>query len=546
MRKPPETSPNILFVICDDLGFGDLGCYGNPIVRTPNLDAMASAGVRLTRVCSGPLCTPARASLLTGRYPYRTRAIDTYLGRSMVDPSERTLGHVFSAAGYRTGLFGKWHLGDHYPMRPMEMGFDRAVYHTGGGLEQPANIGQASYFDPDLHDQGERREYTGYCTDVFTNEALKFIGEKSNAPWLAYVAFNAPHVPLHIGEEWVEFYRSQGVAEENARLYGMVENIDWNMGRLFAELGESGALENTVVVFTSDHGPIGIPRFNAGLRGHKGTLYEGGLRVPCLVRGPGVSGCGESTPVLAGPIDWLPTLADLAGIPVSGKKLDGITLRPWLQDPRGEGEFPDRRLFYQWHRGDTPELRRNAAVISQRYKLLWDQCKPPCLFDLENDPGEQAPLAPEEFPLAAEFEQEYLKWFGEVSTEYGESTFLPPRIVVGDSHEPLTHLTWQDWRLYEPVRENEWWCPEMPGYWMLHIAHTGLYRVVLVMPENAGGTLTLRCGKFSVEQTAVEFERVLSWEHVELDEGDANLEACVVSPDGLRRGMKQVRLSRSG
>ena len=282
--------PNVLLIICDDLAWGDLACHGNPHSRTPHLDALHAESARLTRYVSGPLCTPARASLMTGRYPYRTRAFDTYCGRSMMDPDEITLPQILGDAGYATCLSGKWHLGDTYPLRPTDRGFDEALHHNGGGLAQvgdwfhwgdkPFDVQRnryvGSYFDPLLLHNGhvERRE--GYCTDIFFDHAMAWIEAQADAPWFAYLATNAPHDPLEIEEAAVKPYRERGLPEYEARLYATVENIDTNIGRILRKLDEFGQAENTIVIFTSDHGPAGGGegggggRWNGGLRGGQG------------------------------------------------------------------------------------------------------------------------------------------------------------------------------------------------------------------------------------------------------------------------------------
>ncbi len=526
------SKPNILLVICDDLGVQDLPCYGNPHTHTPTLSQLSLEGCRLLRHYSGPLCTPARAELMTGRCAYRTRAIDTYLGRSMIEPSERTLPQILSEAGYATGLFGKWHLGDCYPMRPHDMGFQEAVYHTGGGLQQPANVGRRSYFSPDLMRNGCRITTQGYCTDVFTDHALGWMNEhlerQPKQPFFAYVAFNAPHDPLEIGQAWTERYRKLNLPEEVARLYGMVENIDYNVGRMLYFLKERDLDQNTIVVFTSDHGP-GMPvRYNGQLRGRKCTLFEGGLRVPGLVRWPGRIAAGVTCDQITAPIDWLPTLADWCGAKLPGDRLiDGWNIGPSLRtqaSPEQVDRHKQRRLVFQWHRGDRPEPRRNAAVITHRFKVIWHQRQSPMLFDLSADPGETTDLGASELAVGRELIEVYDRWFAEVSQERGAATFDPPRIVLGSAQEPQTHLTWQDWRLYVPTPE-EWWRAEMPGYWLVHVARKGKYRLSMELPPiNVPTHLHVRCGKLHVKCPVLPRDQSLGFDALELSAGEARLE----------------------
>jgi arylsulfatase len=300
-----------VFILSDDQGPWALGCAGNQDIHTPVLDGLAAGGTRLENFfCVSPVCSPARASLMTGRYHQRTRAYDTFCGRSMIDPGEVTLGHVLGAAGHRTGAFGKWHLGDSYPMRAGDLGFGETLVHNAGGIGQPGDHREnhwregESYFDPVLHRDGVPERSSGYCTDVFTDAAIDFVSRASTegAPFFCYLATNAPHTPLEVPEEWIDRYRAMGdLGEVHARLYAMVENIDWNVGRLLAAIDPA----TTLVVYTSDHGPCPSARdfsrpperqvrWNAGLRGEKGTLYDGAVKVPSFWRGPGARGCRGS------------------------------------------------------------------------------------------------------------------------------------------------------------------------------------------------------------------------------------------------------------
>ena len=329
---PKRCRPKAIVVIMDDLAWGDLACHGNPHIATPHLDAMHGASARGTRHCSGPLCSPAREALMTGRYHLRTRVIDTYCGRSMLEPSEPTIARDCLAAGMQTGCFGKWHLGDTPPMRPQDLGFTETLVHQAGGIGQPGDLWQnhqrekKSYFDPVLLHNGQEKQTTGSCTDIFFDAAIEFIQKQqaNDQQFFVYLATNAPHSPLIVADEWAQPYRDMGLPDEHARLYGMVANIDWNMGRLAACLADLGIADTTLVHYTSDHGPCGssrasgVPedqrnRFNAGLRGMKSTHYEGGIRVPAFWQ------CGSTlTPHdlirPTHPIDVAPTIRDALGI----------------------------------------------------------------------------------------------------------------------------------------------------------------------------------------------------------------------------------------
>jgi len=505
MITAPDTAPNVLFMICDDLAFGDLACHGNPHVRTPNIDALSGGGVNLRRYLSGPLCTPARTAIMTGRHPYRTRAIDTYIGRSMIDPDEVTLAQLLKRSGYSTGLFGKWHLGDCYPMRPQDLGFDKVVMHTGGGLRQPANSNEGSYFDPELVHDGKQERFEGYCSDIFANQAIAFIsaccGVPQPQPFFAYLAFNAPHTPLEIDERYVEPYRKKGLSESVSRLYGMVENIDENVGRVLAALDAQGVSQNTVVIFTSDHGPCGSvqdhegkPRFNCGLRGRKGTMFEGGIRVPCLVRWPKAYTGDRRVDRLCNAIDWLPTLSEVCGYELpSDRKIDGESFAPELLGHEPRETSSKRVVCMQWHRGNEPVKHRNYASIGSRYKLLRHaEDGPDELYDLDSDPGELSDIASSHPAIVSRLRSHYEEWFADVSSTRPDN-YAPPPIIIGAEEGDPVLLTWQDWLLYDG---GEGWSYDKPGYWEVAFAHAGTYSLqVDFVPCQVASCLVVRCGE---------------------------------------------------
>lgn len=309
---PAQTAParpNVLLIITDDQGYGDLGVHGNPKIRTPNLDRLARESVQFRSFYVSPVCSPTRASLMTGRYNYRTGVVDTYLGRSLMRAEEVTLAEILAAAGYRTGIFGKWHLGDNYPLRAMDQGFQESLVLNGGGIGQPSDpIGGESYFDPLLRRNGVLVKTKGYVSDVITDAALKFIGENRDRPFFAYLAFNAPHTPLEVPERYRDKYKQMGLSREGfpgvkevgghpipqnfdpettAKIYGMVENIDDNLGRLLRGLDQFKLSDETVVIFLTDNGPQ-QPRYNAGMFQRKGSTHEGASVFRSSYAGPGV------------------------------------------------------------------------------------------------------------------------------------------------------------------------------------------------------------------------------------------------------------------
>lgn len=529
MTSPANPRPNVVVMMMDDLAFGDLACHGNPLVKTPHLDALYADSVRLTRYSSGPMCTPARASLMTGRYHLRTRAIDTFCGRSMIDPGEVTIGHVLQGAGYRTGAFGKWHLGDAYPMRACDLGFDETLMHNAGGIGQPGDHREnhwregEAYYDAVLHRGGRPERTHGYCTDVFADETIAFIDAHQHEPFFAYFATNAPHTPLEVPEQWIAPYRSvEDLGETHARLYGMVTNIDWNIGRVLAALDQRGLTDNTIVMYTSDHGPCTSARdftqppdkqvrWNAGLRGEKGSLYDGAIKVPSFWRWPagGWTG-GRDVTSIASPIDALPTIAAATGASLPDNvHLDGVDL---VETLRGGPAPAPRRIYLQWHRGNAPERYRNYAVVTVQHKLHRPEPgQPDELYDLIADPGESHDLAAVMPELVDELRAAYDAWFDDICATRPEP-FAAPRIVIGNAREPRVVLTRQDWRVEDSLAdmgELAGWMATTQGWWEVDIARRVDALVEVRLDPFAWsrpdihGTINLRAGDTALSQAWV-------------------------------------------
>jgi len=550
-------TPNVLIVITDDQGFGDLGAHGNPVVKTPQLDAFTKQSAWLKNFCVSPVCSPTRSSLLTGQYNYRAGVVDTFIGRSLMRPDVKTLAEYLAGAGYRTGLFGKWHLGDNYPLRPEDRGFQETLWSQGGGLAQPSDPPQvewkAAYFDPVLKQNGKEVKTKGYCTDVFTDGAVKFITANGKKPFFAYVAFNAPHGPYQVPDELAAAYRKRDLTpdafpkdgqpwagkklnvEEIARAYGMIENIDTNFGRLMKALDDAKVAENTIVIFLTDNGPGGV-RWNAGLRNRKGTVYEGGIRVPCYMRWPAKHPGKGLIELPLAHIDITPTLLGACAV-ATKDTFDG---RDFLNSV-DERDWPDRTLFFQWHRGDVPEKFRAFAARGPRYKLVQANGVPQGakwqpkyeLFDLRADPFEEKDLAADKPEEVAKLKKEYEAWFADV-TKRG---FDPPRIVIGSEKENPVRLSRQDWR-----GPKAGWAADSEGHWEVKVERAGQYRVtVLAEPATV---LSVKVGKREAAATGTKPIRETSVEFA-LDPGDVRVEAWATT-DGARRGVRYVELEYLG
>lgn len=464
MAGAADKRPNVILVISDDQGFGDLSAHGNPVLSTPNMDRIGKEGIRFDQFHVNPVCSPTRASLMTGRYYYRTGVVDTYLGRSMMWPDEVTLPEMLRGSGYRTGIFGKWHLGDHPPLRPQDQGFDETLTLHGGGIGQPSDPpGGDHYFDATLYRNNGPFKSKGYCTDVFFDGAMDFVERHRQRPFFAYIATNAPHDPLEVDERYVKGFEE--LDRPTAKTYGMIRNLDENLGRLLKKLDELKLARNTILIFMTDNGPQRM-RYNAGMRGIKGTVYQGGIRVPFFVRWPDRIAPGQVDQHLAAHIDILPTLVEACGARIPAKlKIDGRSLLPLFTGQKWQG---DRTLFFQWHRGDRGRLFESCAARNQRYKLV----NGVALYDLESDPAEARDIAAEHPEMVAKLRGEYEAWFRDVAAT---RNFEPPRIYLGDPRERVVLLTRQDWR-----GEKASWNADGVGHWEVDVRAQGRYDLRLL------------------------------------------------------------------
>ena len=453
--------PNVIVIMTDDQGYGDLSCHGNPTLKTPNLDALSSESIRFTDFHVAPFCTPTRAALMTGRYPARTGAYRTSSGRTSLHKREKTLGDLFTINGYATGMFGKWHLGDNAPTRPMDKGFERSVWHRCGGVTQISDYWGNDYFD-DTYLVGDKwKKFDGYCTDVWFDEAMGFIDgvltdAGGNKPFFVYLATNAPHGPYLVGPEWKKPYLDAGCPPQQAAFKGMVANFDWNLGRLRRFLKTEQLDSETILVFLTDNGTSAGALFGEGRRitgfpldpsengyrrGGKSSAYEGGHRVPLFIRHYDTRfNKAKDVDALAMHFDITPTLMDLCDLqrPADWPKLDGKSLVS-LMGPR-KATWPDRILHTQMHGGngflepDNPWLI--GAVMTPRWRLVEGRE----LYDIQQDPMQRTDVASKFPKVVANLRKEHLTWYQTV-----KSGMVPSRIVIGSDLENPTDLTSQEW-----------------------------------------------------------------------------------------------------
>ncbi len=553
--------PNILFVLTDDQGWWDVGMRGNKDLDTPVLDALSEESVDFSRFYAAPVCAPTRAGLMTGRYCFRTGLYNTRFGGDTLGLSEVTIAEQLKKAGYRTGCFGKWHLGKYAPYQPHHRGFDEFLGHYHG------HIDKYDYPDQIVHN-GKPVEARRYVTDLFTDAAIEFIETNQKQPWFCYLPFNAPHSPWVVGTSHdgqargdllINKYLKRGLELREARIYAMIDIIDQNVGRLLKTLDELKLTDNTVVLFMTDNG--GVSRhFKAGLRANKGSIYEGGVRVPLFVRWPKHFPAGGRVEAQCSHVDLFPTFCELAGVPLpDDRKIDGMSLLPLLE--AGNGQSHHEFVYHTWDRY-FPNPNDRWAISDQRWKLAcqirrgetateknWQ------LFDLDADLAEKNNLADKHPEIVRRLRAEFLRWFDDVTDGV---EYRPVPIPVGHAAEPLVEIqpSWAKWqgknvtyvfRGYDWDTIEGWKEAGEHATWKLDVLRGGTYEVAISYGRSArgGGTLRLSVGDQTVEctppttPTADVFTR-LDVGTLVLSKGPATLKAEVVTAHGT----ELLRLNR--
>lgn len=476
-----DARPNVIVVMTDDQGYGELSCHGNPVLKTPHLDDLHRQSLRFTDYHAAPMCTPTRGQLLTGLDAARNGAINVSSGRTLLRADLPTMADLFAAAGYRTGIFGKWHLGDNYPFRPQDRGFEESLWFPSSHINSVPDNWNNDYFNDTYHHNGDLKSYQGYCTDIFFREAMDWMQQRcdANEPFLVYLPTNAPHSPHWAPEEdrnaIAEAFERNPLPHVGPQLQqrlipylAMVRNIDTNVGRLLDFLENNELDDDTILIFTTDNGStFGHLYYPAGMRGKKTELWEGGHRVPLFVRWP-KGGLGEprDIPGLTQAQDLLPTMLDLCGIP-AGERFDGISLASVL---RGKAAVPEDRVLvinysrmpfqFEYPSPDSPSVmrREGAGVLWRQWRLLEDRE----LYNLENDPLQQENVITDHPEIAARLSRHLDQWWSDVAGNVNQ----PQRVVIGHDRENPGMLTACEWldvfvdqqkQVREGVRKNGWW-----------------------------------------------------------------------------------------
>ncbi|NUQ62688.1 MAG: arylsulfatase [Pirellulales bacterium] len=511
-----EKRPNVLLIVTDDQGYGDFSLHGNPYLQTPRVDKLARAGVQFERFYVNSFCAPTRAALLTGRYPLRCGVWGVTHSKETMRSEEVTLAEAFRAAGYRTACIGKWHNGEQYPYTPPGQGFDAFFGFHNGHIN--------NYFDTELIRGAQPGPTRGYITDVLTDEATRFLRANRDAPFFCYVAYNAPHSPYQVPDRFFDRFKASGLDDAVAAFYGMCENIDDNVGRLLDTLDELGLADDTIVVFLTDNGgTAGVKLFNAGMRGGKTSVHEGGCRVPLVVCWPKGLTQPRTVRQIASHIDLYPTLLDLCRTPApAGPPIDGISLRPLLEGR--ESGWPERALFT--HNPISETNRYPGAVRTQRYRLVREirgpgggsrakendaSASPWQLYDIQADPGETRNLAQEQPEEAARLGRLYEAWFDDVSRD-GLRRFPVPMGYTEENpvtlHAPQAYFSDGPRFACGPGFAHDWltgWSGTAGKIWFeIDVVKAGQYDLELryaCPKQDAGSKIRVSAGAASLDAT---------------------------------------------
>ncbi|MDR2809242.1 MAG: arylsulfatase [Tannerellaceae bacterium] len=489
-----KEKPNIIFILTDDQGYGDLACHGNPWIKTPNLDQLHSESIRFTNYHVGTTSAPTRSGLMTGQYCNKVGVWHTINGRSLLSAEEKTLANRLKENGYATAIFGKWHLGDNYPFRPQDRGFEETLVHKGGGVGQQPDFWNNDYFNDTYFRNGIPEKFDGYCTDIWFSEALKYIEKNKAQPFFCYIALNAPHSPYYVAEKYSVAYRDNpNIPFPN--FYGMIANIDENIGKLRVSLCRLGIDKNTILIFMTDNGTSGgvqfdkegnlLSGYNAGMKGIKGSPYEGGHRVPFFIHWPeGNLTRGKDISTLSSYVDFTPTLLDLCNMPVNIRDFDGISLKPIIY---GEKNWPERILFTDTQREEFLVKGKQCAVMTDRWRLIGNEK----LYDMIKDPGQETNVIAEFPDVSNHLKVAYEEWWKDVSIN--ASTYQ--RIIAGNPSENPVRLNSHDQHVAEGYPA---WDQSMVrkgwgkiGYWTIKVETSGEYEIELCRwPKESNLTVT--------------------------------------------------------
>ena len=485
--KIPE-KPNVILIITDDQGYGEVGFHGNEYIQTPHIDQLARESCRLTDFHVGTTCAPTRSGLMTGRNCNRVGVWHTVMGRSLLRKSETTMADVFRDNGYATGMFGKWHLGDNYPYRPFDRGFDETFYHGGGGVTQAPDYWDNDYFDDVYLRNGKPEKTSGYCTDVWFQNAIEFIEKNKDKPFFCYLSTNSPHGPFHVEQKYIDMYKDNPDIV-NPNFYGMITNIDENLGLLREKLEELEVAENTILIFMTDNGTAAgavtgkdhfvTAGYNAGMRGKKSSEYNGGHRVPFFLHwtNGGISK-GYDVSEITTYTDVLPTLIDLCGLEGPDIQYDGQTIEPLIS--KKDSEWPERIIITDTQREDDPVKWKKCAIMTSRWHLIRGEE----LYDMDNDPGQTTNVSDQNPEIVEKLRQAYEDWWEDISVDFEDYCEI---IINTEVENPVC------------LRGHDWHSTDLPPWHQGHI-RTGLIgNGYLVVDVATAGTYEFSLRRWPLE-----------------------------------------------
>ena len=516
-----KVNPNVIIVLSDDQGYGDLSVHGNPLLKTPALDKMYAESIRMSNFHVSPLCTPTRGQLMTGMDAMHNKASTVRFGRGRIQRDMVTMPEAFRDNGYTTGLFGKWHLGDTYPDRPMDRGFQKALWFKGWGLASEAEFDN-DYYKTRYLDGLKTIQSSKYCTDLWFDEAMKWMGEMSDKkqPFFTYLSLNVTHGPFYAPDEDYEFYRNKVEDKNTAMFLGMVRNMDTNMARLDKWLTEKGLKENTIVIFMNDNGGTGgVKVYNAGMRDIKGSNYDGGHRAICFLQwSKGPIGKPRTISYPTEVQDLLPTFIDLLGFRRDQNyHFDGESLKPILQNP---AKATASRMFVVQHMAANNLKKFGGCVVMDSWRLVGEDE----LYDVSKDPGQQQNVAASNPDILKKMKDHYEKWWAVTSPEANK--VVP--VIVGSDQEETVLVTCSEW-LTESI--NTQWAvangqgSAKGGAYKLYAEKKGKYLIELSRwPFHLNRSLTAAGPATAVGGTSIQPGKSLA-----IDAGTVSLNNSVVN-----------------
>jgi arylsulfatase A-like enzyme len=572
------SAPNIIMVITDDQGYGDLSCHGNSILKTPHLDKLSAQSVRFTNFHVGTTCAPTRAGLMSGHHCNRVGAWHTVMGRSFLSTRFKAMPAYLKNEGYKTAMFGKWHLGDNFPFRPQDRGFDEVIVHGGGGVGQTPDYWNNDYFDDTYFHNGEPRRVNGYCTDIWFDEAIRFMENNSTSvqPFFCYISTNAPHGPHHAPQQYIDAYKGLDNVP-NPNFYGQIANIDDNIGKLMEAMHKMNISENTIFFFLTDNGTAQGAQldntgqvtkgFNAGMRGKKGSEYEGGHRVPLFIRFPEKMKIqNEMYDELASYTDILPTILDMVNVK-SKNVFDGTSIWPLIKSGRQDG-LKNRILITDTQRNAFPVKWKNASVMQDHWRLINNQA----LYNLQTDPGQKDNIMESNPEIADRLFNAYEAWWDEIKSDFESEN----RIIIGSKFENPVLLTSHDWHtdklppwhqnhIREGVVNNGTWLTsiEQDGEYLIKLYRWPPYLDIPVLqglsegevvpggnPYPAGKGLNIIRAELEVQNLKSSSLTPVSKQYFEfqikLNQGTADFHTKLVDKEGTERGAYYVEVELLG